>query len=167
MNSQLFLMIRSLRYASIFFRGFVLYFLREFLRFLLFIWGMTALQLRQHGDLLRELICEISFSAYVTAKSPQQRLIRILTVKAKGFDPWASGLFPSFWIEGDLPFFFRANLTFFFRANLTFFFRANLTFRLDLPASTRGQASEASWFPGMWVNRVCDSTVQMLIHYGE
>jgi len=151
-------MIRSLRYASIFFKGFVLYFLKGVLRFFYLFWGMTALQLRQHGDLLRELACEISFSTYVTAKSPQQRLIRILTVKVKGFDPWASGLFPSFWIGGDLPFFF-----FYF----TFFFRANLTFRLDLPASTRGQASEASWFPGMWVNRVCDSTVQMLIHYGE
>jgi hypothetical protein len=32
-----------------------------------------------------------------------------------------------------------------------FLFWADLTFRLDLTASTRGQASEASWFPGMWV----------------
>jgi len=48
--------------------------------------------------------------------------------------------FPSFWIEGDLCFYLL--------------FWADLSCFLDLPASTKGQASEASWFPGLWVNSI-------------
>jgi hypothetical protein len=156
MNSQLFLHNTFTKVRKYLFWGFVLYFLK-------WVFEVSSIYLRDDstptspawGPSSRVSIWNF-VSAYVAAKSPQQRLFRILTVNAKGFSPWASGL-PSFWIKGDLPFFF-----FYFT-----FFRANLTFRLDLPASTRGQASEASWFPGMWVYRVCDSTVQMLIHYGK
>jgi len=52
---------------------------------------------------------------------------------------------------------------------LSFFFGTYLPFFCFLPfpsASARGQASEVSWFPGMWVTAFCDSIVQMLIHSG-
>jgi len=140
-------MIRSLRYASISFGILCYIFLKR-------VFEVSCIYLKHDSTptspawgrssrvIIWNLLLRICYSQIAKATTDpdpnskgQRALIHELLV----------GL-PNFWTWGDLSFF-----SFYF----TFLFlRADLTFRLDLPASTRGQASEASWFPGMWVNSI-------------
>jgi len=145
MNSQLFLMIRSLRYASISFGILYYIFLRGFWGFFYLFGGWQNSNFAskrtffESYDLIFLLcICYSQIAKATTDPDPN----------SKGQRAWSMSFWWGFLTSGPEGIFLSLSFI------LLSFFRADLTFLLDLPASTRGQASEASWFPGMWVNSI-------------